>query len=178
MISERFIWSGSPFQRFYVRLRKMRRRQRPLLIRVLVGVFFVVLPQALIWLHKAEHNVAVFVLALISTLILSFALLKVLGIIFVLSPQGFAICAERMNRKTPFVFVLGSFHIVYALYQVGWTHVSIALLAFMGITEVFSFIGRARLARLDEESKTKLWIATQGIIRDAEQDVAPQSATR
>ncbi|MGJ8725015.1 MAG: hypothetical protein ACSHYB_10700 [Roseibacillus sp.] len=156
----------------------MKKRQRPLIIRAAVAIFFIVLPQALIWLHKAEQHGAVLALALISTLIIAFAALKVLSIIFVLTPQGFALCGEQMNRKSPFVFVFGTVHIAYALYQIGWTHVSITLLVLMGITEVFSLIGRIQLAKLDGESRMELWTATRETLRKAEQDAAPQIRPR
>jgi len=138
-------------------------------IRAFWVAFFAILPQLLIWLHSNGHVWAVTLLCLLYAAIHIGVALKFLTAILVYSLAGIALFARPRRTKSFFAVMLGSLHIVYALYRVGWDWLATSYLLMILLYQVLLFIGRKRLARMNEEEVATMQAFIDERIKQAEQ---------
>jgi len=130
--------------------------KRRKVIRAFWVAFFAILPQLLIWLHSNGHGWAVTLLCLLYATIHIGVALKFLTSIVVYSLPGIALFARPRRTKSLFAVLLGSLHIVYALYRVGWHWLATSYLLMILLYQVLLFSGRKRLSRMDKETVATL----------------------
>ena len=145
--------------------------------RAIAIVFFAVLPQLLIWLHHKGFNTAVTFLCVIFALIHVFVILRFLLVIASYTPTGLALYGRLHKPKSFFAVMLGAFHIVFALYKVGWEWLATSYLVMIAVFQLVLFYGRYKLSQLSPEEFEQLQRIIEERIERAEQaeDAKPEN---
>lgn len=127
-------------------------------IKAIVASIFLLMPQLILYLNERGNSSAVTVLCILHVLFYGYVVIILIGALVVYRPIGMAAISSKQNKRGEFlVLMIGSYHIAYALFVVGWGLVSIVLMATYAMMQMALIVGNRRLRKLSSKEQIELW---------------------